>query len=36
VKDRLGAKEAARFLQIEHQLLMIIDLQIASQLPAIQ
>jgi hypothetical protein len=36
VKAKLGAKEAARFLQIEHQLLMIIDLQIASQLPAIQ
>jgi flagellar biosynthesis chaperone FliJ len=33
VKDSLGAIEAARFLQIEDQLLAIIDLQIASALP---
>jgi len=36
VKSKLGAKEAARFVQIENQLLMIIDLQIASRLPAIK
>lgn len=33
VKDALGGITAARFLQIEHQLLWIIDLQIASSLP---
>ena len=36
VKAKLGAKEAARFLQVEHQLLLIIDLQIASELPSIK
>ncbi len=36
VKNKLGAKEAARFLQVEHQLLLIIDLQIASELPSIK
>jgi len=35
VKEALGAVTAARFLQVEHQLLLIIDLQIASQLPVI-
>ena len=35
VKDSLGAIEAARFLQIEDQLLAIIDLQIASALPIV-
>ena len=35
VKQSLGAITAARFLQIEHQLLMIIDLQIASSLPIV-
>ena len=35
VKDSLGAVEAARFLQIEDQLLAIIDLQIASALPIV-
>ena len=35
VKDSLGAIEAARFLQIEEQLLAIIDLQIASALPIV-
>ena len=35
VKDAIGAINAARFVQIEHQLLLIIDLQIASQLPVI-
>jgi hypothetical protein len=35
VKAALGSIEAARFLQIEEQLLMIIDLQIASSLPIV-
>ena len=35
VKQSLGAITAARFLQIEHQLLLIIDLQIASSLPIV-
>jgi hypothetical protein len=35
VKDSLGAIEAARFLQIEDQLLGIIDLQIESALPIV-
>jgi flagellar biosynthesis chaperone FliJ len=35
VKDSLGAVEAARFLQIEDQLLAIIDLQISSVLPIV-
>ena len=33
VKSSLGAVEAARFLQVEDQLLLIIDLQIVSELP---
>jgi len=33
VKQAIGAIDAARFAQIEHQLLLIIDLQIASLLP---
>jgi len=33
VKQAVGAITAARFVQIEHQLLLIIDLQIASSLP---
>jgi hypothetical protein len=33
IKDALGAMQAARFLQIEDQLLTIIDLQITSTLP---
>jgi hypothetical protein len=36
IKSKMGAKTAARFVQVEHQLVMIIDLQIASQLPAVQ
>ena len=36
VKSKMGAKTAARFVQVEHQLLMIIDLQIASELPAVK
>lgn len=35
VKQALGAITAARFVQIEHQLLLIIDLQIASSLPVV-
>jgi hypothetical protein len=35
VKDALGAVTAARFAQIEDQLLLIIDLQIASSLPIV-
>jgi hypothetical protein len=33
VKESLGAVTAARFAQVEHQLLLIIDLQIYSSLP---
>jgi hypothetical protein len=36
VKSALSAKTAARFLQVEHQLLLIIDLQIASSLPIVK
>jgi predicted ribosome quality control (RQC) complex YloA/Tae2 family protein len=36
VKQALGAVTAARFAQIEHQLLLIIDLQIASSLPIVE
>jgi hypothetical protein len=35
VKQSLGAITAARFVQIEHQLLLIIDLQIISRLPVV-
>jgi hypothetical protein len=35
VKQAVGAITAARFVQIEHQLLLIIDLQIASSLPVV-
>jgi hypothetical protein len=35
VKQALGAITAARFIQVEQQLLLIIDLQIASQLPVV-
>jgi flagellar biosynthesis chaperone FliJ len=35
VKGALGAVQAARFLQIEDQLLLIIDLQIESALPVV-
>lgn len=35
VKQAVGAITAARFAQIEHQLLLIIDLQIASSLPIV-
>lgn len=36
MKQSLGAITAARFLQVEHQLLLIIDLQIASALPIVE
>jgi hypothetical protein len=36
VKSKLGAATAARFLHVEHQLLMIIDLQGDAQLPVIK
>jgi hypothetical protein len=36
MKDALGAIAAARFLQVENQLLLLIDLQIASSLPVIR
>ena len=36
VKQAVGATTAARFAQVEHQLLLIIDLQIASSLPIIE
>jgi len=35
MKQSLGAVTAARFVQVEHQLLLIIDLQIASSLPIV-
>jgi hypothetical protein len=35
MKASIGAIQAARFVQVEDQLLMIIDLQIASQLPIV-
>jgi len=36
VKKALGAKTAMRFLQVEHQLLLLIDLQIAASLPIVR
>jgi len=35
VKEAVGAVTAARFIQVEHQLLLIIDLQIVSSLPVV-
>lgn len=35
VKQELGAVTAARFVQVEHQLLMIIDLKLSSSLPVV-
>jgi hypothetical protein len=35
VKEAVGAVTAARFVQVEHQLLLIIDLQVASSLPVV-
>ena len=36
VKQALGAVTAARFAQVEYQLLLIVDLQIASSLPIVE
>ena len=36
LKTALSAKTAARFLQVENQLLLIIDLQIAASLPIVK
>ena len=35
VREQLGGIVAARFLQVENQMLMVIDLQIASSLPIV-
>jgi hypothetical protein len=35
IKQAVGGITAARFAQVEHQLLLIIDLQIASSLPVV-
>ena len=35
-KSALSARTAARFLQVERQILLILDLQIASSLPIVQ
>ena len=35
IKQAVGAITAARFAQVEHQLLLIIDLQIVSSLPVV-
>jgi hypothetical protein len=35
VKQAMGAVTAARFVQVEHQLLLIIDLQMTSSLPVV-
>ena len=34
--EALSGREAARFMQIENQLLMLIDLQVTSSLPILQ
>jgi Skp family chaperone for outer membrane proteins len=36
LRDQLGGGVAARFLQVENQMLMVIDLQIASSLPVVE
>jgi hypothetical protein len=36
VKTAVSAKVALRFLQVEHQLLLLVDLQIASSLPVVK
>ncbi len=36
IKKALGAKLAARFMQVHNQILMLIDLQVASSLPIIK
>jgi hypothetical protein len=35
MKEQLGAITAARFIQVEHQLLLIIDLKVDSSLPVV-
>jgi hypothetical protein len=35
VKGALSVKTAARYLQVEHQILLLLDLQIASSLPVV-
>jgi hypothetical protein len=36
IREQLGGLVAARFLQVENQILMVIDLQIASSLPIVK
>jgi hypothetical protein len=36
MSQTVGAKLAGRFLQVEHQLLLVLDLQIASSLPIVE
>ena len=36
IKSALSPRAALRFLQVEHQLLLIIDLQISAALPIVQ
>lgn len=36
IRDQLGGIIAARFLQIENQMLMVLDLQISSSLPIVE
>jgi len=36
LKTALSAKTAARFIQVENQILLLLDLQIASSLPIVQ
>jgi hypothetical protein len=35
MKEQLGAITAARFVLVEHQLLLIIDLEVTSALPVV-
>jgi hypothetical protein len=35
-KKAIGAKEAAKFLQVDNRLTLVVDLQIASAIPIIQ
>ena len=35
-KEKMGARIAARFLQVEYSLAMLIDLQLASEIPILQ
>jgi ABC-type phosphate transport system substrate-binding protein len=36
IKQSLGAITAARFLQVENQLLMLLDLQVEASLPVVK